>query len=344
MIADYNYFFERNVSTNILDLVAREFIRYSDNTYIAFLWPSGKGNKEKSELEFNKIVYKKEVRLTPKGGFNLLVELYRHMDWVGSQKDGYPGAKQKLIECFTSFDSFTVLVFQEESLEKVQEIKKRVRNIHNIGFSSIHITDTKEEAVRISNLIFNENGLHFLNYADPYKYSEIQSELIEFGIFLEKNNIDNEDVVIDGSTILAIYGLRKNKDIDYFVSDNCKLEERNIKYENHDGELKYHKKEKDELIYNPKYFFQYMGFKFISFNQLFNMKKTRGEEKDINDCNIMDALIELNRFRGVKSKIKQNIFYIKIKIKKNIRIALVGLLKATGLYLPARLFYRKFLK
>lgn len=43
MVADYNYFFKRDVSLNTLDIAVNKFIEYSnENTYLAFLWPSGK--------------------------------------------------------------------------------------------------------------------------------------------------------------------------------------------------------------------------------------------------------------------------------------------------------------
>lgn len=342
MIADYKYFYERDVSFDILNLVVRKFIEYStDNTYIAFLWPSGKNNKDDSESKFSNIVYKKEIKLTPNGAFNLLIELYKHMDWVGNAKNGFQGAKQKLIECFPSFEKFTVIVFQEESLEEVRLIKEKVRQIHGIGFSSIHITDTKEEAIRISNLIFNDNGLHFLNYANPYKYVNIYSKLDIFKDFLKHNKIETEAVVIDGSVILSLYGLRKNEDIDYLILDNERIKKISLEFEMHDSELRYHDQNKYNLIYDARYYFQYYGLKFISFNQLYKMKKKRNEEKDIHDCNMMNSLLQNNKLKKLQLEIKQKLFYLKIKNRKTIRLGLLSFLRNTGLYVIVRWFYRK---
>jgi len=167
MSCDYQYFFHRNVPASVLDSVANKFIEYAEGVYIAFLWPSGKGNLKVTESEFSNVIYKKQISLRATGGFNLIVELYKHMDWIGSADSGYPGAKQKLIECFPGLDPVTVIAFQADSIEDIKQIKDRIRQINDIGFSSVHITDTKEEAVRISKLLFNENGIHFLNHADP---------------------------------------------------------------------------------------------------------------------------------------------------------------------------------
>ena len=222
MTCDYKYFFQRKVPENILDVVATKFIEYADDVYIAFLWPSGKDKLKQAEAEFSSIIYKKNISLTAKGGFNLIVELYKHMDWLGRAESGYPGAKKKLVECFPTFDPLTVISFQESSIEKVMEIKERVRKIHNIGFSSVHITDTKEEAVRVSKLVFNENGIHFLNYAEPDKFS-LRKNLGLFNQFLKKYNVNPEDVLIDGSIVLSLYGLRKNIDIDFLVPDKINI-------------------------------------------------------------------------------------------------------------------------
>lgn len=342
MVADYQYFFDRDVPIEYLDIVIQKFIQYSnDNVHIAFLWPSGEGSKDEAESLFLNIVYKKKITLTPKGAFNLLHELYKHMDWVGTKEDGYKGIKQKLIECFPRFESFQIIVFQSESLEKVQEVKERVRDIYKIGYSSIHITDTKEEAMRISQLLFNKNGLHFLNNSEPHKYSGLHEKLNKFKKYLLKNNISLNDVVIDGSLILALYGLRKNIDVDFLTLDNAKVQYLNEEFETHDSELKYHEKDKAELIYDANNYFVFCNLKFISFSQLYVMKSNRNEEKDRNDCLIMKSSLENNSYNKIIAKAKQKVFYIKIKLHRSILTSGMKVLKLFGLYVPVRFIYRK---
>ena len=58
------------------------------------------------------------------------------------------------------------------------------------------------------------------------------------------------------------------------------------------------------------------------------MKTNRAEEKDQNDCKMMEALIENNKLKEFVSKFKQNILYFKIKMRSNIMIVL----KSIGLY------------
>jgi len=340
---DYKYFYERAVPEKILDFAAIKFAEYSENTYLAFLWPSGKENKVASEALFNKVIYKKNIGLTERGALNLLIELYKHMDWVGNVNDGFLGAHEKLLECFPAFEPFTVILFQCDCLEKVREIKQKVRDINDIGFSSVHITDTKEEALRVSKLIFNKNGLHFLNYSNPYAYSDVLSSLEEFRSRMKVSEINLNDLVIDGSMILGVYGLRDAKDIDFLVPGNMNLSFSEA-FESHDSELLYHGLDKNRLIYDPCYYFECFGFKFVSFDQVYAMKKKRAEEKDYNDCRMMSSLIKGDSLGFYIARQKQKFFYKRLLLKSRVRYCLVAAMKKTGSYEMIRYFYRRYFR
>lgn len=339
---DYKYFIERNVPEAILDIGAISFCSYSEGTYLAFLWPSGRNNYDKTECLFSNIVYKKKVKLNANGGLNLLVELYKHMEWVGTKNNNFPGAHQKLMECFTDFKEFTVILFQSESLSKVQELKHKVRDINGIGFSSIHITDTKEEVIRISKIIFNNNGLHFLNHAKPYRFDSSIDMTEAFKNCLDIDALDQ--FVLNGSMTLSLYGLREAKDIDYLSCSEHLILNCPYKIECHDSQLQYHGLSKAEVIFNPKYYFEYLGVRFVSFDQVYKFKKKRGEEKDVNDCEMMSSMINNKKIAFIVSSIRQYIFYKKILISNKVNKFILSSLKATGTYAFARRFYRKLRK
>lgn len=335
---NYQYFIDRNVPENILDIGAISFCDHAKNTYLAFLWPSGRDNYGQTESLFPNVVYKKNITLNSNGGLNLLIELYKHMDWVGSADKDFPGAHQKLMECFTDFEKFKIILFQCESLDKVQEIKKQVRDINKIGFSSVHITDTKEEVNRVSRLVFNQNGLHFLNYAKPYKFAS-SIQMVESLFPLGKDLL--ESLVLDGSMTLSIYGLRSARDIDYLSDMGVFVPKGNFELESHDSQLEFHRVGKHELIYNPKYHFEYLGVKFVSFKQTYDFKKNRNELKDKNDCEMMTSLIEKNSFRFFVAIFKQKVLYKKLIIKSRLRSFILTVLKKTGTYELIRSIYRK---
>ena len=336
-IYNYDFFYNRGVETKILDMIATKFVEYADNIYIAFIWPIGIKREDEVEKIIPNIVYKKEIKLTPNGAHNLISQIYYGEDWLGSIENNFAGAKAKLVKCFKTFDEFSVYAFQAKNLKEVLEIKENIRNIFNVGKHSVHITDTKEEAMRVVNTIFNDNTLHFLNYAKPNKFLSTYEKINRFKDFIKANNLDINDIVIDGSMVLSCYGIREAKDIDFFCNDNSKIK---IKFEDiniHDEELKYYKKEKQDIIYDARNYFYFEDLKFVSFDLFYKMKKNRNEEKDRNDIRMMEALIESNKTKEIVNKLKQQFFYFKIKSRQNI----IELLQTLGLFPVARKIYKK---
>ncbi len=343
MICDFRYYYERKVPEVILEMLVNKFIEYSNNDiYLAFLWPSGKGNHIVSESLFSKVLYRKEISPTHNGAFNLLASLYENMNWAGNKLNEFQGINQKLIECFPRLDSYTVIAFQAEDLKEVRKIKEQVRSIHDIGFSSIHITDTKDEAIKISNLVFNENGIHFLNNATPYKFIKTYKDLESFNQFLIENNVDTKNVLVDGSTTLMLYGIRNSNDLDFLMPNDNILKIPSEQYETHDEQLLYHRKNKNELIFDPQNYFIFNGYKFVSFQQLYFMKNNRNESKDINDCAMMKAHITNNVFAKMLASQKQKMLYCRIKFRQfRIRL-LMKMLKKTRLHSPLKKACNKY--
>lgn len=318
-IYDYNFFYGRNISIDILDVAVSEFIEYADNTYIAFIWPTAQGFDSEIEKIIPNIVYKKDIKLNINGAHNLLTQIYYDEKWLGNIENNFQGAKNKLIECFKTFEPVRIIAFQADNIEKVSQVKEQVRELFNVGKHSIHITDTKADAIRVSRMVFNKNSIHFLNQSKPNKYIATHQKITKFKKFIQKNKLNVDDVILDGGTVLSVYGLRKSNDIDYFIDDNAKIKHSDTELDNHDDELKYHDIDKLELIYNPKFYFYFNDLKFIAFNQLYKMKKNRAETKDINDCKMMDAIKNKNNFKQGILRTKQNLVYFRVKYRKKIR-------------------------
>ena len=336
-IYDYKFFYSRNISTEILDIVATKFVEYTDNTYIAFIWPRANSTDEQIEEVIPNIVYIKEFTLNSNGAHNLLSQIYYGEEWLGNVENNFAGAKGKLVECFTSFSPVKVVAFQAKSLDEVLKIKENIRELFNVGKHSVHITDTKEEAIRTAEVIFNDNGIHFLNYAKPNRYISTHSKIDAFKSFMNKNNIRSRDILLDSSIVLSVYGLREAKDTDFLCLNNINIDTKLDEINTHDEELKYYAKSKQELILNPKNYFYFNDLKFLSFPKLYNMKENRAEIKDKNDLQLMEALVENNYLKGIISKIRQNIFYGKILLKQRAVIFLQKL----GIFEIARKIYRK---
>jgi hypothetical protein len=260
--------------------------------------------------------------------------------WLGNLKNDFQGSKGKILECFKNSGSVRVIAFQASTLEDVLNIKDRVRNIFEIGKHSIHITDTASEAVRVARLVFNDNCIHFLNHARPNKYLSTHQKLDKFKEFLFENNLRFDDVILDTGSVVSVYGLRETADTDFFIDDNSKVVHHYKEIDCHDEELTHHKIDKLELIYNPKFYFYYNDLKFVSFDQLFSMKRNRGELKDDNDCEMMLALVDRKVLRKAVGQFKQSIYYGKIKC----RAKLITLMKGLGIYQFAKKLYKAVTK
>ncbi len=280
-ICDYQFFYHRGVPEPILDIGATKFVEYANNMYIAFIWPTARGHEKELKEIIPNIVYEKKVILNANGAHNLLSQIYAGEKWLGNAGNNFSGVHTKLAACFETFDAIKVVAFQADNLEIVLKIKDETRALFNKGKHSIHITDTGSEAVKIAHLVLNNNSVHFLNYAKPNKYSSIYRKIAKYKSFIEKNNLSVDNMLLDGGTVLTLYGLRESSDIDYFSSESMRAKYYDDALDQHDEELIHHKKEKLELIYNPKFYFYFNGLKFISFYQLYQMKKNRSNIKDI---------------------------------------------------------------
>ena len=335
-IYDYKFFYSRNVSIDLLDAAATKFVEYAKNIYIACVWPAAKGSSEQLAKIIPNIVYKKDVTLSHNGAHNLLSQVYYGEEWLGNISNDFKGTKGKLVECFKGANTVRFFAFQAASLSDVLDIKEKVRSLFNIGKHSIHITDTKEEAIQLSRLVFNNNSVHFLNYGKPNVYKDTHKKLEQFKAFAEANGLPKDEVLLDSGMLLAIYGLRKASDLDYLSIDERDIEFSDKNIESHDEELKYHNESKSSLLINPKFHFYFNDIKFIAFNQLLRMKKNRNTTKDINDRLVMEAVIEKNLFKEKLAKVRQSFLYGSLKAKK----ILLDVFRYLGIYKPVRAFYR----
>jgi len=332
---DASFFLERGMSQAEVETSVTRFIEYAENCHVALIWPSAAGGENEYLKLMPDIIYKSRIPLNYSGAHNLITQIYYGEPWLGERNENFPGARNKLVECFKNMGPLRVIAFQAESLEKVQAIKDEIRQVFDIGKHSIHISDTKEEAVRIARILFNENSIHFLNHGKPNKFPTTISKINRFKEFLNKNEINHDNVVIDSSHILSLYGLRESKDIDYLALEN------NVDFlddliQEHSAELNFHQQPKAELVFNNRFHFCYEDLKFISFDQLYSMKKNRGETKDVNDLEMMVALVESNRLKYHLGLVRQNVYYFTARIK----LQLIRMLRATGLYNTARFVYR----
>lgn len=322
-VYDYKFFYDRKVARQDLDAVATKFVEHAENVYIAFIWPTAQGHNRETSKIIPNIVYKKEMRLNLNGAHNLLSQIYYDESWLGSVKKNFAGARVKVMECFKTFDPVRVVAFQAENLDQVLDIKEQIRRIFNVGKHSIHITDTKEEAMRVANVVFNDNSIHFLNHAKPNKYVDFHNKMTQCKQRLANDLVGVDDLVLGEDATLSIYGVKEAHKMQFLLADQSTHAETLVEC----GDDQLQDYDGLELAYNPRYHFHFNDLKFISFEQVYNRKVSRNSEADANDLKLLESLHEESHHSDIIDRWRQALYYGRAKLRQIV----VNLLKTIGL-------------
>ena len=284
-----------NLSETLCDRVALEYAKLKNNTYIVSVFPSTGGNIEvplSILKKYGSVFYYKQIKLEKNGPLNFMRELYAGEQWAGNHQNNYIGYRQKEGLCFTQNAPVTIFLVEFDSVEQSVRAKEEIRNRFNIGKHSVHINDTHDQTIRLSQCVFNQNSIKFMCDSTPSDYRKFDGLLNSFKKYIEDNNLDIDEYAVTASSILSIYGLREGKDLDYIHTKSAPLIKVSDDIQSHNSygigryELNY-----DEIIHNPVNHFYSRGVKFVSPKIIKDMKKKRNEPKDINDINLLNSIL-----------------------------------------------------
>ena len=100
------------------------------------------------------VIKKREVELSDRKKFELIYDLYRGENWIGSKNNNWEGINYKMNSCFIN-ENKTVKFYYVFSDEKsVRKLKERIRELCNCGNHSIHSTDFEETANELKTKYF----------------------------------------------------------------------------------------------------------------------------------------------------------------------------------------------
>ena len=298
-IYDYPFFknFTRHVKTGLLekwsDPMALEYCRLKKNTYIVTIFPSAEGEDEtvRGILQAHgKIAYEKYVKLENYAPTLLIRQMYSGEDWIGGPRNCFDGARQKAELCFTKKGLVRVFVLEADEPQSIKTAKGKIRSIFNIGNHSVHINDSHADTLKLAQIFFNENSIHFLNNARPEYFERFHTLFQYYREWLAGQQMDPSYFCVDGSAVLAVYGLRQARDLDFLHFGCEKISTGIPMVESHNTETHHHITSRDDIIFNPENHFYYEGVKFVSLNILRAMKGKRNEEKDKRDRTLIDGL------------------------------------------------------
>ncbi|MGN7613613.1 FkbM family methyltransferase [Magnetococcales bacterium HHB-1] len=339
---DYRFFLQRGLSRDILDHLILHYVKLNSTVRIAVLFPVADDHNQNVVplLEScGRCFYERALHFTRQGRVNLIRLLYQGEAWLGDGKEETSGLQQHLYNRFKGDHPVRFFFFECADLEKSLRVKKQIRDHFKMGNDSIHINDTYEESVRISESLLNQNGVHLLNHGQSGQTENFDHLFVLFKQWLQEQKLDRERFCIDGSSAMAVYGLRDAADIDY-LSHGYETESCPYQYINcHNSELGFHERSLDQLIFDPANYFYFEGIKFISLKTLRHMKARRGEFKDQKDVQDIDH-VDLEK--SLMYRVRQFLWQVK-EARFNMRYRLVQGIKKrlpASLYPMAKALYR----
>lgn len=149
--------------------------------------------------------------------------------------------------------------------------------------------------LRVAEMVFNENTVQFLNFRRPIKFKNFTSWMGEYITLIRKSMVPIDWFCVDGSAVLAAYGLRDTmRDLDFIVHDEQVFKpwlnfKGSVPLDIHNGVWK---NQVDAIIFNPINYFYINGFKVVSLSAIREFKKKRNEVKDQHDVALIDLIFK----------------------------------------------------
>lgn len=342
---DADFFMMKQMNLEYINYLIYEFCKLKNNIYAICLWQKCSPEDVFKSLakikEKCNVIYRYKISLNYNGLKNLMVQIYNKHDWVGSYKDHHKGVLTKVDNCYSENKDINIILVETDNVDEILKLKNSIREDVKIGNHSIHSTDNINETLQLLSLTLNENSVYGLNNYNPDKYYKFNVKFEKFKEIIKTNNISVDDVAIDSSAIMALFGIRENEDIDAIINEKYVNLFDEIGLDDHNNQIVFYNKSIDDLLYNPCNYFIYDGIKFLTLSNLLIMKKNRNEQKDQEDVILINNNLSDSKKSGnFKILLKKTIRRIKRKTKKN----LVDLLKKIGCFEMCRKFYKKWKK
>lgn len=289
-VYDYHWFQRRGLTLHWADAIASEACRLLPSSFVIVVYPSAVGQDERLEAIIaarTRIWYRKHIELTDNGALNLIQQIYRHEPWVGEVHNDFQGARDKKNWCFARQGLMRVYLVESE-LGIIRGLKNEIRTIFGIDNHSVHINDTHEEARELAGLLFNENSIHMLNMR---RRRALPCFDVLFPVYAKALSAApaKDEFCVDGSSVLAAYGMRDVGDID-FMHGPCSVAPTFSVPEisSHNDEAHQYNCTPESMVHDPGLHFQFDNLKFARLDLVRSMKARRGEPKDLADVALID--------------------------------------------------------
>jgi len=325
---NYQFFSANGFSFSEIVAASSFYINYCIKPRLFIIWPSAPDTIDYSRFLPN-VVCSHQLQLNHLGAYELLRCIYVDEPWIGTSSSIYGGISEKYFACFATNRPVKLYIIDGSSIsdKDLLDMKTNLRETIGIGKHSCHSTDDKKDTIRLFKQLFNEGANCFFNSSSAqalsYRkeiYNTIQSELININ---QKINLD--DLLVTGSSVLSMHGLRKNLDIDLLSTKYTSQLEKSLHLSSHDSQLQYYPNSIHLMLNDPKYHIYFKDLKVVSLNCLEAMKIRRHEFKDFSDLKLIRRVKKVNTknplsfFANISEKILYNTIYLRYSVAKILR-------------------------
>lgn len=292
------------------DFIFNKFIDLKKNTLVYILFPKYNNIKNEKFIKesikkdkYMNLLYDKKIKLNEKGFIYFLTILYQIHDINGVGSLNYDVIRNKLLNSYTNNDLIIYFIEKNCSQNHIIHFKKNIirKYIDNNNHFTFHVCDNHKETKNIAQFVLNNNNIYFANYNNIDKFNinypslnDIKNTKINKKInvheIIKDVYIKSNDYCIVGSKILALFGIRNNKDID-IISHNLSTDD----FDNDNKHfINFLNMEPDDIIYNPNNHMYFFNVKCITPNLYLKFKKARfNQTKDNKDQFDIDNLEQL---------------------------------------------------
>lgn len=333
---DVDYFERAGATPNLIYQLLNEYVKYDNSVKLGIAWPFGE--LQRSELEEvygGELIYLKNLQLTKVGLKNLCTIAYHNEAWAGSEIDCWSGIDAKSERCFGKGGETRVFIFKANTHKDNVELKERLRAGRNASKHIVHTTDNTEETKELLDVLLHDYSGVLLNGLELKSLSRL------YITFKENQLLNKKSIVISGSSLLSIIGLRDSQDID--VIHSCDVIPDNI-LGSHNEYAHLYKHSLEEIINYDYLTINILGLKFLNFEELLFFKKQRAESKDIQDFKLLNDFLKGNtsNFKFAIRKVKSNLGVLYRQKKVRLVVHIIRVLKLLGLFNIVKYAYNIF--
>lgn len=342
-------YFKRNLmGEDDIDFVIQNYYFLKKNILIGCLWPTAYDSLYlfhdliKQHGLLTNLVDTKEVRLNFNGHLNLILNIYLNQQWLGNPKNNFEGARSKSFLTYKEDNPVVFFAFEDIEKSNITKIKEEFRSKLNLGKHSIHFSDTYNESLSISRIIYNANSLNMLKVIKINNTKNYFELLKKFKENIHINSIDSNNIMLTSSIILALIGVRLANDVDFItLEDHLNVDESHNKF------INYFNANRHDLFTDPINYFWFMNTKFVSLINLIEFKKLRNETKDkfdiisINNKFEHKLSISHSKFKYLL-KFRNKFYFFFGRMRVNIIEMIMFFLRVLKLDNKFRFIYRKY--